>query len=443
MAPHVLVIGGGFAGLEVAKGLRRSEVDVTIVDRENHHLFQPLLYQVATAGLAPSDIAEPIRAILSRQHNLEVRLAEVKAIDPKHRRVRVQCMDGDEEWMQYDKLVVAAGASHSYFGHPEWEGFAPGLKTLGDALEMRRRVLSAFERAEWTESETERRALTTFVIVGGGPTGVELAGAIAEIALRTLRKDFRKIDTTRARVVLVEATDKILAAFHPHLQKQAIDQLEDLNVQVRLNTPVTKIDEDGVVLADGERIAARTVLWAAGVAASPLARQLGVPLDRTGRVMVERDLSVPGNPDVFVVGDLAAVTEPDGKLVPGVAPAAQQMGRFAAKQIRADLAGKTRNEFRYVDKGSLATIGRTKAVFESGPIRMSGFLAWLLWVVVHIWSLISLRNRLLVMVRWAWAWFGYQQSVRLIWHPSRAIAGPPASGTQAATRQGAGLAARP
>ncbi len=286
MAPHVLVIGGGFAGLEVAKGLRGSEVDITIVDRENHHLFQPLLYQVATAGLAPSDIAEPIRAILSRQRNLEVRFAEVKTIDPKHRRIRVLCEDGDECWMEYDKLVVAAGASHSYFGHPEWERFAPGLKTLGDALEMRRRVLSAFERAEWTDSAPEKAVLMTFVIVGGGPTGVELAGAISEIALRTLRKDFRKIDTTRARVVLVEAADTILAAFHPDLQKKAIDQLVNLNVHVRLKAPVTQIDDDGVVLADGERIASRTVLWAAGVAASPLARTLGAPLDTAGRVKV-------------------------------------------------------------------------------------------------------------------------------------------------------------
>jgi NADH dehydrogenase len=435
LAPHVLVIGGGFGGLEVAKGLRGSEVDITIVDRENHHLFQPLLYQVATAGLAPSDIAGPIRNILSRQKNVEVRLAEVLSIDPKHKRVQVHAEDGGEVSMSFDTLVVAAGASHSYFGHADWERFAPGLKTLGDALEIRRRVLSAFERAEWEQDEAERRALTTFVIVGGGPTGVELAGAIAEIACRTLRRDFRKIDTTRARIVLVEASDKILAAYHPRLQKRAIEQLTELDVHVRLSSPVTEVDEGGVVLADGERIASRTVLWAAGVAASPLAKQLGAPLDRAGRVLVAPDLSVPGEPHVFVIGDLAAVKEPDGTTVPGVAPAAQQMGRFVAKQIRADLAGRPRSEFRYFDKGSMATIGRTKAVFQSGPIRISGFLAWLLWVVVHIWSLVSLRHRLLVMIRWAWAWFGYHQSVRLIWHPSTAIPPTETRRPQLAARQ--------
>jgi NADH dehydrogenase len=425
VAPHVLVIGGGFGGLEVAKGLRASAVDVTIVDRENHHLFQPLLYQVATAGLAPSDIAQPIRALLSRQKNVEFRLAEVRSVDSKHKRVRILADDGGEAWMSYDTLVVAAGTSHSYFGHEEWERHAPGLKTLGDALEIRRRVLSAFERAEWADDAAEKRALTTFVIVGGGPTGVELAGAIAEIACRTLRRDFRRVDTARAHIVLVEAGPTILSAYHPDLQKRAIEQLMDLDVHVRLNSPVTHVDGDGVVLGDGERILAGTVLWAAGVSASPLARSLGAQLDGAGRVQVAPDLTVPGRPDVFVVGDLASVSAPDGRPVPGVAPAALQMGRFVARQIRRDLAGAPREAFAYFDKGSMATIGRTKAVFESGAIRLSGFLAWLLWVVVHIWFLVSLRHRLLVMLRWAWAWFGYHQSVRLIWHPSTAIVARP------------------
>jgi NADH:ubiquinone reductase (H+-translocating) len=419
--PRVLVIGGGFGGLSVALGLRRTAVDVTVVDRTNHHLFQPLLYQVATSGLAPSDIAEPIRAILSRHPNVETRLADALRVDLAQKRVRVLAEDGAEEWMSYDTLVVAAGASHSYFGHPEWERFAPGLKTLGDALEIRRRVLSAFERAEWAEDDAERQALMTFVVVGGGPTGVELAGAIAEIAFTTLRSDFRHVDTTKATVILVEASDQILSTYHPNLRKKALDQLTDLGVHVRFGHAVTEVDEDGVRIGD-ERIAARTVLWvrAAGVAASPVARSLDVPLDRAGRVPVAPDLSLPGHPEVFVIGDLAAVRRDDGTFVPGVAPAAQQMGAFVAQQIRNELKGKPRGTFRYFDKGSMATIGRTKAVLESGPLRVSGFLAWLLWVVVHIWSLVSLRNRLIVMMRWAWAWWGYRQAVRLIWSPSTA-----------------------
>jgi NADH dehydrogenase len=413
------VIGGGFGGLSVALGLRRAAVDVTIVDRTNHHLFQPLLYQVATSGLSPSDIAEPIRAILWQYDNVEIRLADARKVDLAHKRVRVLAETGDEEWMAYDTLVVAAGASFSYFGNPQWERFAPGLKTLGDALEIRRRVLSAFERAEWSPDEAERQALMTFVVVGGGPTGVELAGAIAEIACTTLKRDFRHVDTTKATILLVEADTKILSTYHPNLQKKALDQLTDLGVHVRLGQPVTDVDEDGVRVGD-ERIAARTVLWAAGVAASPIAVSLEVPLDKAGRVSAAPDLSLPGHPEVFVIGDLAAVRQEDGTFVPGVAPAAQQMGRFVAQQIRNDLKGRPRAAFRYSDKGSMATIGRTKAVLESGPLRVSGFLAWLLWVVVHIWSLVSLRNRLIVMVRWGWAWWGYRQAVRLIWSPSTA-----------------------
>lgn len=410
--PHVVIIGGGFAGMAAARRLARSPVDVTLIDKTNHHLFQPLLYQVATAALAPSDIAEPIRSVLARQKNLEVRLAEVTDIDLEGRTVSLGDASAPVPW---DKLVVAAGARHSYFGNDEWEQHAPGLKTIGDALEIRRRVLSAFERAEWTDDPVEREALLTFVVVGAGPTGVELAGAIAEIATNTLRKEYRRIDTATARVILLEGADAVLGTYPRSLQESARRQLESLSVEVRLGARVTNITADGVQIGD-EFLAARTVLWGAGVQGSPLARALDVPLDRMGRVPVEADCSVRGHPDAFVVGDLAAIRDPrSGEPVPGVAPAATQMGRFVGNTIRADLADAARGVFRYVDKGSMATIGRSRAVADAGGVKMSGFPAWLAWVFVHIWFLVTFRNRLLVMVKWAWAWATWERATRLVW----------------------------
>jgi NADH dehydrogenase len=414
--PHVLVVGGGFAGLEVARGLRKAPARVTIVDRSNHHLFQPLLYQVATAALAPSDIAEPIRSILRRQANVAVRLAEVRQIDLAGKRAWLVEDDGDEEWVSWDKLVVAAGVSHSYFGHDEWSQHAPGLKTLGDAFEMRKRVLQAFERAEWTADPEERRRLTTLVVIGGGPTGVELAGALAEIAFRTLKRDFRNFEPSKARVVLVEAAPHLLGTYPERLRERAKEQLEQLGVEVRLGAMVTKVDELGVMLGE-ERLSSATVLWAAGVRGEPLARTLGVELDRAGRVKVAPDLSVPGHPDCFVVGDLALV-EQEGKPVPGVAPAAMQMGKHAARVIAADLAGSPREPFRYVDKGSMATIGRSKAIADLGWWRTSGLMAWLLWAFIHVLFLVTFRSKLVVMTKWAVAWFSYERAARLIWQPS-------------------------
>lgn len=409
--PHIVIIGGGFAGLAAARGLARAPVDVTILDKANHTLFQPLLYQVATAGLAPSDIAEPIRSVLSRQGNLRVRLAEVVGVDVD--RQVVSLADGGE--VAYDKLIVAAGARHSYFGRDDWAEHAPGLKTIGDALEIRKRVLSAFERAEWADDPEERAALLTFVVVGAGPTGVELAGAIAEIARKTLRGEFRRIDTSQARVLLLEGADGVLLTYPPELRASAERQLASLGVEVQLGARVTDLSAEGVSV--GERfIPARTVLWGAGVQGSPIAKTLGVPLDRVGRVPVAPDCSVPGHPDVFVVGDLAALTDPKtGSPVPGVAPAATQMGKHVAKAIRADLKGQRRPDFRYQDRGAMATIGRSRAVADVLGWHVSGFPAWLLWVFVHIVFLITLRNKLLVMVKWAWAWWTWERATRLVW----------------------------
>lgn len=409
MVHKVVIVGGGFAGLTVARALRGAPVEVTLIDRRNHHLFQPLLYQVATAALNPSDIAYPIRSVLRNQANATVLLAEVVDVDTVARRVVLD----DGVGLPYDHLVVATGASHSYFGNDQWADDAPGLKTIDDALDIRRRVLLAFEAAERSDDPVEREALLTFVVVGAGPTGVELAGAIQEIAVHTLVDDFRRVDPTTARVVLVEGLDRVLTTYPPSLSERALRQLERLGVEVQTATRVTGIDATGVD-TDRGRIDARTVIWGAGVAASGLGAVLPAERDRAGRVMVEPDLSLPDHPEVLVVGDLAAVTTADGTPVPGVAPAAMQGGRHAADVIRADLAAKQRPRFRYRDKGSLATVGRSAAVAHFGGFRMAGFWAWVAWWAVHIFYLIGFRNRLLVMFGWAWSWLTFRRGARLI-----------------------------
>lgn len=406
---HVVVIGGGFAGLWATRALARAPVRITLVDCSNHHLFQPLLYQVATAGLSAPDIAAPLRHILRRQRNVQVRMAEATAVDPAARRVAL----GDGTELGFDYLVLATGATHAYFGHDEWAEHAPGLKSLDDALHLRRRLLLAFERAEACEDPDERAAWLSFAIVGGGPTGVELAGTLAEIARHTLRGEFRRIDPATARVRLVEAGPRVLASFPEELSDKARRQLERLGVEVLTGAPVTHIDAGGFRLGE-HYVPARTVVWAAGVAASPLARSLGVPLDRAGRVPVAPDLSVPGHPHVFVAGDLAAVQREDGRPVPGVAPAAKQMGRHAAGAIRARLAGLPARAFRYRDFGNLATIGRMAAVVDLGRLRFSGAPAWWFWLAAHVYFLIGFRNRLAVLFNWAWAYWSYQRGARII-----------------------------
>jgi NADH dehydrogenase len=403
----VVILGGGFGGLNAARALRRADVRVTVVDRQNHHLFQPLLYQVATAALNPADIASPIRRILRGQKNAEVLLADVVGIDAGRKVVTLA--DGE---VPYDYLIVATGATHSYFGRDEWEDYAPGLKSIEDALEIRRRVLLAFEVAERETDETQRRAWMTFVVVGAGPTGVELAGTLAQVARKTLARDFRHIDPTSARVLLLEGGDRVLPAYVPELSASARQQLERLGVEVQTGRMVTGLDREGVDVGD-ERIPARTILWAAGVAASPLARSLGVPLDRAGRVMVNPDLTVPGHPEISVVGDLMHL-EQGGHLIPGVAPAAMQSGRHAAENVLRTIAGRPREPFRYVDKGMLATIGRAAAVAQIGRLKIRGFLAWLLWLFVHIFFLIGFRNRILVLIQWAWSYLTYDRGARLI-----------------------------
>ncbi len=405
--PHVVIIGGGFGGLECARRLARAPVTVTLVDRRNHHLFQPLLYQVATAALNASDIAYPIRAALAKQKNARVLLAAATAIDVTARTVT---LDGGV--LRYDYLVVATGATHSYFGHDEWSPRAPGLKSIEDALEIRRRIFLAYEAAEREATSDAQHEWLTFVVVGGGPTGVELAGALGEIGLHTLAKDFRSIDTTKVRVVLFEGKDRVLGAYPPKLSAAAKRSLEARSVQVRVDTMVTAIDERGVTVrgpSGDERVPARTVLWAAGVQASPLAASLGVPRDRAGRVIVEPDLSIPGHPEVFVVGDLAKMIS-NGEEVPGVAQGALQGGRHVAKIIR---TGK-RPPFRYWDKGNMATIGRAEAVIATKHFAMHGLLAWLGWWVVHIFFLVGFRNRVLVMFHWAWSWMTFKRGARLI-----------------------------
>jgi len=408
MPPHVVIVGGGFGGLNAAKALSRTPVSVTLVDRHNYHLFQPLLYQVATAGLSPGDIASPIRWVLRRQTNVRVLLADVRAVDPASRRIVLE-----EGELGYDYLILAPGASHAYFGHDEWEAAAPGLKTLDDALEIRRRVLLAFERAEQLSDPAELECALTFVVVGAGPTGVELAGALAEIARHALAREFRSIEPGRARILLVEAAPTILSTFPPDLQAAAERSLRSLGVDVRKNAPVVDVGQ-GLVQIGDERIAACTILWAAGVAASPLARTLGVPLDRAGRVLVEPDLTIPGHPEVFVIGDLAAFLHQTGKPLPGVAPVAVQQARAVALNIRARLRGEPARPFHYRDLGNLATIGRAAAIADFGWLRLSGYPAWVVWLFVHLMKLVGFRSRLLVFVQWAWAYFTYQRSVRLI-----------------------------
>jgi NADH dehydrogenase len=412
--PHLVVIGGGFAGLWCTRALADASLSITLVDRANHHLFQPLLYQVATAGLSAGDIAAPLRHILRRQRNVAVRLGEVVSIDTAARHVAL----ADGAVLHYDFLLVASGATHAYFGHDEWADHAPGLKTLDDAMTLRRRILLAFERAENAVSDAERDAWLTFAVVGGGPTGVELAGTLAEIARHTLRNEFRRIDPARARVQLIEAGPRVLAAFDEGLSAKAAQQLQRLGVQVLTGAPVQTIDTQGYTRG-GERTAARTVIWAAGVAASPLGRMLGAPLDRAGRVLVEPDLSLPGHRDVFIAGDLAALKQADGKPVPGVAPAAKQMGTHVARRIRARLAGRDDHApFAYRDWGNLATIGRMAAVVELPPtllgLRFSGLLAWWFWLAAHVFFLIGFRNRLIVLMNWAWAYFTYQRHARVV-----------------------------
>jgi NADH dehydrogenase len=408
MAPHVVIIGGGFGGLSAAKTLRNADVRVTLLDRRNHHVFQPLLYQVATATLSPSDIAAPIRWILRHAHNVRVLLADATRIDVAARRVELS--DGDS--LDYDFLIVATGSSHTYFGHADWELYAPGLKTLEDAIAIRRRLLIAFEHAEREEDAQRQRQLLTFVIVGGGPTGVELAGTLAEIARQTLRDEFKSIDTSRARILLVEAGPTILPTFPEKLRNAARKSLQRLGIEVREGVAVTAVDGQGVMVGN-ERVDAGTVVWAAGVAASSLVKTLGVPLDRAGRVIVEPDLSIPGHAEVFVVGDAAALHQ-GGRLLPGVAQTAMQGARHAAKTILRRLGGEPSRPFVYRDLGSMAIVGRRAAISDLGWVRFSGVLAWLAWLFLHIFMLIGFRNRVVVLFEWAVAYFSFQRGARLI-----------------------------
>jgi NADH:quinone reductase (non-electrogenic) len=411
--PHVVIVGGGFGGLYAARALAGQAVRVTLLDRRNYHLFQPLLYQVATAALNPSDIAAPLRSVLRRATNVTVFLASVERVELAGRRVVLERGE-----IGYDALVLAAGASHSYFGHDDWEVFAPGLKTLEDALEIRRRVLLAYEAAERELDGAEQRALLTFVVIGGGPTGVELAGALGEISRQTIARDFRLIDPTQARIILLEGGPRILPTFPESLSRSAEHALRRIGVEVRTHAIVTRVTADAVWLG-GEQVRARTVLWAAGVAAAPLARTLGASLDRSGRVLVEPDLSVPGHPEVFAIGDLCAFLHQTGAPLPGVAPVAIQQGRAVADNVQRRLRGQPTRPFRYRDKGSMATIGRAAAVAVVGRFRLSGLVAWLAWLLVHIMFLIGFRNRLLVLFEWAWAYVTWHRGARLITGPWR------------------------
>jgi len=406
--PRVIIIGAGFGGLEAAKKLAGEAVRVTVVDRTNYHLFQPLLYQVATAALSPADIAAPVRAILSKCKNMEVTLAEVQSIDVNAKKVKM--VDGE---LDYDYLIVATGARHSYFGHPEWEKLAPGLKSLEDAVEIRRRILMAFEYAERSSDEAARKAAMTFVVVGGGPTGVEMAGAIAEIARYTLAKDFRHIDPSQARVILVEGEPHVLAAFPEDLQISAMRQLVDLGVEVRTGIHATNLSEQGLQVGD-EFIPCRVKIWAAGNNASFVGNSLGAPIDRVGRVIVNQDLTIPGHPEVQVIGDLANFSHQTGQPLPGVSPVAIQEGRHAARNVLAMIDGGKPQRFWYFDKGSMATIGRNKAVADLKLFHLSGIPAWLAWLFVHVIFLVGFRNRLAVLFQWAWAYFSFNKGARLI-----------------------------
>jgi NADH dehydrogenase len=411
--PKVVIVGGGFGGLQAAKVLGKMPVEVTLIDRKNHHTFQPLLYQVATAVLSPGEIASPIRRILHRYKNVEVILGEVVEFDLEKQTVRLEECANHIGEIPYDYLIVAAGSRHSYFGHDEWETDAPGLKTIEDAVEIRRRVLLAFELAEREAYLTGMHEPLNFVVVGGGPTGVEMAGAIAGIARLALEQDFKAIDTTKARVMLFEGSPKVLGTFAEELSERAKKDLEDLGVEVRLNSLVTEI-EDGRVKVGDEWIDCSVAVWATGVAASPLGKQLGAETDRAGRVLVNPDLTVAKYKNVFVIGDMASLKQENGQPVPGVAPAAMQMAENAAANILRDLQNQTRKSFVYKDKGSMATIGRNKAIAEIGSWKLTGFIAWCAWLFVHIISLIGFRNRLSVMTEWMWAYFTRERSARLI-----------------------------
>lgn len=409
MAKKVIIVGGGFAGIKAARELgNKKDVEVILIDRRNYHLFQPLLYQVATAGLSPAEISGPIRGILSSYQNISVYLDNVQSVDLANRKLKTTNKE-----ISYDYLMLACGAKHSYFAHPEWEENAPGLKTLEQATEIRRRLLVAFERAETeTNAEIQKQHLT-FVIVGGGPTGVELAGAIAEISRHTLMEDFRHIDPSRTRVLLIEAGPRILAAFDPALSRRAARDLEDLGVQIWTNTRVTDVRSDAAVLGD-EVIKASTILWAAGVQPSSLNKTLGVPLDRSGRVIVEKDLSIKGHPEAFVVGDQAYFPTEDGRGLPGLGPVAMQQGLHVAKEILGEIKGQPRKEFKYFDKGQMATIGRRKAIVQMGSFKMGGFFAWLIWLFIHVYYLIGFKNKFFVIWQWAYAYLTFKRGARLI-----------------------------
>ncbi len=405
---RIVIIGGGFGGLSAAKALAREPFEITLIDRNNYHLFQPLLYQVATAGLSPADIASPIRSVLRGQKNAKVILADVSGIDTTRNEVIAE-----GRRIPYDALIVATGARHAYFGHDAWAEYAPGLKTIDDATYLRRRILLAFEKAEAEDDAEERRRLLTFVIIGGGPTGVEMAGAIAELAKRALTSDFRSIDSRSARIVLVEAADRVLTPFEPALSEAARRSLEKLGVEVRLGSAVSDCNSDGVQVGD-QFIETRTIVWGAGVMASPAGRWLGAETDRAGRVKVGVDLSVPGLPNVFVVGDTATVSGADGNPLPGVAPVAKQQGQYVARVLIARQSGKTTDSFRYRDFGTLATVGRKSAVVQMGRLRLTGFLAWVLWSFAHIYFLIGFRNRFVVALNWLWSYVTFERGSRLI-----------------------------
>ncbi len=406
--PRVVIIGAGFGGLLAARTLAKYPVQITLIDRQNFHTFQPLLYQVATAGLSPGEIAAPIRWIMRNHRNVEVLMSEVQGFDLSRRMVKIE--DGE---VSYDYLIVAAGASHAYFGHDEWEPFAPGLKTIEDALEIRRRVLLAFELAERQAETDKEQVQLNFVVVGGGPTGVELAGTLAEISRQVLANEFRTIDPKKTRILLLEGGPRILPAYPSDLSRSAEEQLRQLGVEVQTSAMVTLI-EAGAVHVGGTRLPAAVILWAAGVAASPLGKMLGAPVDRAGRVLVNPDLSIPGNPNVFVIGDLAALKDEHGHWLPGLSPVAIQEGKATAHNIGRELQGEPRKNFHYWNKGTLATIGRAAAVADFGRIHISGFLAWLAWLFVHIFFLIGFRNRLIVMIQWAWSYLTYERGARLI-----------------------------